>query len=227
MRTYSLDKRLAAIEEMIPPCALVADIGADHGRLGTHLLLTGRAQRVAFLDISAPSLDKAKALTKRLGLDERVKFYVGDGALPLDESPDCAVIAGMGGETIAGIVEAGRERLKNTVLIMQPNVAQYQLRKRLMATGYAITDECIARAAGRWYTIIQAQPGPAQYDERALLIGPVLLGRRDEALTGYAQFQYRVTAKALNGAVAGGDPIAEELKWTLDQWKEVRTWLQR
>ena len=48
----TLDSRLSAIERMIPPCRSVADIGADHGMLGAHLLLTGRCQRVQLLDVS-------------------------------------------------------------------------------------------------------------------------------------------------------------------------------
>ena len=225
MRTYTLDARLQTIEEMIPRCGLVADIGCDHGRLGARLLLDGCARRVAFADISAPSLDKARALIRRLGLETQAAFFVGDGALALRETPDCAVIAGMGGETIAGIVEAGRSVLRDALLVMQPNVAQYELRLRLMRLGYRIEDERVV-SAGRWYIVIAARPGAAAYDERELMIGPVLLKRRDHALRGYAAFRARVVEKALLGAREGNDPAAGLLAREYDLWKEIERWPQ-
>ena len=55
-----LDERLRAIEDLAPACRCFADIGCDHGRLGAQMLLSGRAQRVWFTDISAPSIEKAR-----------------------------------------------------------------------------------------------------------------------------------------------------------------------
>ena len=58
-------------------------------------------------------MTKARRLIYGLGLTDRVDFCVGDGAQALKEPPDVAVIAGMGGQTIAGIVERGRDMLEN------------------------------------------------------------------------------------------------------------------
>ncbi|MEA5068019.1 MAG: hypothetical protein VB067_03440, partial [Christensenellaceae bacterium] len=84
-------------------------------------------------------------------------------------------------------------------------------------------DEKAVRA-GRWYTVIAARPGAAAYDERELMIGPVLLKKRGEALRGYAAFRARVAEKALLGAREGGDPAAGLLAREYDMWKEIERW---
>lgn len=217
----TLDGRLSAIERMVPPCRMVADIGADHGMLGAHLLISGRCDRVQLVDVSEPSLRKAGRLIRRLGLWERAAFGVGDGAQALREKPDCAVIAGMGGLTIAGIVERGRQAFSDCLIVMQPNVAIDQLRLRLCQMGYFLVDEDIARAGGRWYVILAARRGLARYTDRELLAGPLLLAKRHPQLAGYARFRARVARKALEGAKKAGGHAAYELMKQVACWEEI------
>ena len=66
----------------------------------------------------------------------------------------------MGGQTIAGIVERGRDMLDNGPrLVLQPNVAAPELRARLQAARFRITNEVIARDGRRLYVIIAAEAG--------------------------------------------------------------------
>lgn len=221
-----LDARLSAIERMTPRCACAADIGADHGYLGVHLLTSGKCGVVQFIDISEPSLRKAGRLVRRLGLEERALFSVGDGAQALVRPADVAIVAGMGGATIAGIVARGREALKDSLLILQPNVAVDELRARLVEEGFCIVDEELARAGGRHYVIIAARRGAAHYDRAQLLVGPVLLEKRHPLLSSYADFRIRVTEKALSGAQNSQCEAAHRLAEELKQWREIRAWLQ-
>ena len=101
-----LDPRLSMIAEMVGRCETYADIGCDHGRLGAFLLQRGWVRQALLMDISDSSLEKARALIRLLGLSERTRFLVCDGADALDCVPDVVVIAGMGGTTAAGIVAA-------------------------------------------------------------------------------------------------------------------------
>ena len=125
----SLDPRLSTIAEMLGTCSCCADIGSDHGRLGAFLLQKRRCGHICLTDISAPSLDKARKLISLLGLENQASFHVGDGAQILDRPVDAAVIAGMGGETIAEIIEGSQGKLSGARLILQPNVAAPQLRR--------------------------------------------------------------------------------------------------
>ena len=218
----ALDPRLSMIASLVGACQCCADIGCDHGRLGASMLQTGQCARMVLTDISEPSLAKAKRLIHGLGLSDRVRFAVGDGALALDEPVDAAVIAGMGGATIAQIVREGRERLGSARLILQPNVAAPQLRRALSECGYAIDDERVARDGRRNYVVIAAKPGASDYDERQLIVGPVLLERMPEELMPYARFRLRVAKKALEGARASGDRTqSEPLLREIAIWEEV------
>ena len=218
----ALDPRLSMIVRLVGSCERCADIGCDHGRLGAFLLQADRCKSVVLTDVSAPSLNKARRLIRDLGLEDRAEFAVGSGALALDAPVDCAVIAGMGGATIAAILREGRERLGGARLILQPNVAAPQLREALAECGYEIYDERVARDGRRNYVVICARPGSASYDERQRIVGPVLLERRPEELTPYAQFRLRVAKKALAGAQSAADRAqAEPLEREIAIWEEV------
>ena len=217
-----LDPRLSTIAEMVGRCETYADIGCDHGRLGAFLLQRGWVNQALLMDISDPSLDKARALIRLLGLDEKTRFLVGDGADPLDCRVDCVVIAGMGGTTAAGIIERGREKFGDAKLIIQANVANPELRERLVRAGYRISDERVVKDGRRHYIIIEAMPGQAQYSEQELTVGPVLLEKKPAELEGYAQFRIRVAKKALIGAEHGGEEaIIAGLRSEISVWESV------
>ena len=223
-----LDPRLSMIARLIGNCESYADIGCDHGRLGAFMLQCGQCKRAVLTDISEPSLRKARNLIGILGLSDRAVFAVGDGARALNEPVDAVVIAGMGGATIADIVRDGRERLGNARLILQPNVAAPQLRETLSECGYEIADERVAQDGRRNYVVICAQPGHANYCERELIVGPVLLKNLPGELEPYARFRLKVAKKALSGAEASEDAAqTEPLQREIAIWEEVLECLRR
>lgn len=221
MRAITLDARLQAVARLVPPCQTVADIGADHGFLGAHLLLTGRCAFVRFMDISADSLLKARRLIGKLRLESRAAFLVGDGAAALPAPVDAAVIAGMGAELIAGIIARGREKLGDAKLVLAPNLDAPLVRRFLMENGYQITNEALVHDGRRFYPVIAAQPGEARYDPMAVLAGPILLQEKPDSLIAYANHRIRVIDRALPGAIRGGEPWVDELAEEREMWREV------
>ena len=222
----SLDPRLSTIAEMLGKCACCADIGCDHGRLGAFLLQNKRCEHICLTDISAPSLDKARKLIRLLGLEDRASFYVGDGAQILERSVDAAVIAGMGGETIAEIIEGSNGRLDGAKLILQPNVAAPELRRRLNRRGWMITGETLVRDGRRIYLILTAQQGEQSLTEQEYQAGPLLLKEKPELLADYAAFRLRVAHKALLGAQNGRDEaVIAALQNEIAIWKDVEACL--
>ena len=222
-RRISLDPRLSAIAEMLGSCVCCADIGSDHGRLGAFLLQNRRCARVCLTDVSAASLEKARKLIALTGLEERSAFYVGDVALALGEKVDAAVIAGMGGETIAGILERAQGKLDGARLILQPNVAAPELRRRMNACGWKIEQEALVRDGRRIYLILSAVQGEQSLNEQECAVGPVLLRVRPALLTDYAEFRLRVARKALEGASRGEDAAsAMALMREIEIWEEVK-----
>ncbi len=221
MTKLTLDPRLQTIAELLGPRTCVADIGADHGRLGAYLLQNGLAERVQFLDISVDSLSKARDLIAKLDLSARAAFGVGDGALAMTGPADACVIAGMGGQLIADIVERGWDRLRDCLLVLQPNVAQYELRLRLSRAGFRIDAERLVRAAKRWYVLISASAGASDYTERELIVGPRLLKDDPPELSEYAARQLRIAQVALRGAESGGAPWRAALRFEAECWEGI------
>ena len=223
-----LDPRLRAIAEMCGECGTLADIGADHGRLGAYMLKTGSCRRVLFTDISADSLAKARLLIHKNGLSDRCAFSVGDGLKALSETPDVIVIAGMGGTTIAGILTGGADMLGDASLVLEANVGVYELRRAVCAIGYGIADERVARDGRRLYVIMRAERGKAEYSRTELYCGPVLMEKRPAELFDLADFRIRVIEKAIRQAGASDSgSIDDELKGEYEAWKEVVSWRQQ
>lgn len=224
-KRISLDPRLSAIADMLGTCFCCADIGSDHGRLGAFLLQNGYSRRVCFTDISAASLQKARKLISLLGLEDQASFCVGDGARALEEKVDGAVIAGMGGETIASILKNDQGLLDGAKLVLQPNVAIAQLRQCLCSCGWKIMDERLVRDGRRIYVLIAAQKGMQKLNAFECEVGPVLMARKPQLLKEYAQFRLRVIRKALEGARSGNDQASVQTLLDAEAiWQEVESW---
>lgn len=222
----SLDPRLSRIAALVGICECCADIGSDHGRLGAFLLQSDQCRRVVLTDISAASLAKARKLIALMDLESCTDFCVGDGALAIDCPVDAAVIAGMGGESIASIVEESAGRLHGARLVLQPNVALASLRRRLNQCGWRIVDEDLVRDGRRIYPILVATEGEQRLNDLQAEAGPVLLERRPPLLADYTAFRLRVARKALSGAQQGGDEESiDALRREIAAWEEVEACL--
>ena len=216
-KSISLDSRLKCIAELIGKCDHYADSGCDHGRLGAFLLQHHWVNEAFLTDISDASLQKARTLIRLIGLDMRAHFLVCDGLEGLETTVDAIVIAGMGGTTIASILEKGKVKIGNARLILQANVAIPELRERLSALGYRISDEKLVRDGRRFYIVICAERGSAEYGEIEKIAGPVLVRNQPEGFVDYANYRLGIAKKARDGAVRGGENVSE-----LE--REIRAW---
>ena len=131
-----LTKRLTKITSVLPPCEVLADVGCDHGYVGIEALERGIAKRVVFVDVSAPSLDKARQNCPEQYLPF-VKFVCCDGLG--DIVCDAAIIAGMGGLEIMSILD--NAKVLPDKLVLQPMRNQRDVRKYLTHNYEIITDE--------------------------------------------------------------------------------------
>ena len=145
-----LGPRLSAAAAFVPEGACVADVGADHGRLGAELLRAGRVRRVVAVDRSesalrgasealAPWLERGRAA----GTEARAAVALGDGLeAPGADGCDCAVLAGLGGKAIAGIVErAAASGALSARVVAQPLTGHHLVREALARAGRGIVDE--------------------------------------------------------------------------------------
>ena len=222
-----IDKRLEMLLKLVPECTLCADIGTDHGYLGIELLKRGICKKVQFSDISAPSLDKARLHAAMAGLEDKAVFTVADGVDKMEKDAGAVIIAGMGADTILSIIENGRDKLGDAVLILEPNINPDMVRAALPKLGYRIADESMTKDNGRFYTAIRAEKGSEEYTGEQLLAGPRLLEKKPDVLKEYAGRWIRIQTKALKGATDGNDEqAAETIKKELDCWRNIENTLQ-
>jgi len=153
-----ISKRLLAIAAMIRRGSTVADIGTDHGLLPIYLIERGISPKAFATDIGVSPAAVAEKNVSTAGLSAQIEVRVGDGLAPV--SPDDAddiVIAGMGGETIAAILNAA-PWVKNARyrLILQPMTHAEAVHGWLYANGFTIEEEHFLEDAGRQYILLCA-----------------------------------------------------------------------
>lgn len=144
--------RISAVCSLIRPCDCLADIGCDHGLVAKYALDNGVKEVIA-ADISEGSLKKAKKL---LGGYPNVTYRLSDGFDKIEKKADVAVISGMGGQTIIGIL------LRLTYkpeLILGAQHNQKELREYLINNGYSIEEDFCVLDRGKFYDFMRAAEG--------------------------------------------------------------------
>ena len=157
----ALSPRLRMAASLVPPGARLADIGTDHGYLPAALILEGAIPSAIAADLRPGPLARARETAVRYGLEDRLSLRLCDGLSGIGpEEADAVVIAGMGGETIAAILEAApwvRER--NIPVIVQPMSSMPDLRAWLGRNGYCIETEKLCREGETLYTALAVRAG--------------------------------------------------------------------
>ena len=210
-----LSKRLCKLAELVPECEVFADIGCDHGILSEYIISSGKAKKVLASDISENSLAKAKERCKK-----NTGFFLGSGFEPLPQTPDAAVIAGMGGDEIAKIILSPKARCR---LVMQPMRDSAPLYKALTENGFYIEKVCAVEDEGRIYEIISALQGkdsPFYYG-----LPPLDRLEIDAGALKLLYFKKKITLSAAkqaeNAKTLRGEKRAEEMKSRLEKICEV------
>jgi tRNA (adenine22-N1)-methyltransferase len=210
---------------MIPNGARVADIGADHGYLGIYLLQTGVASFVTASDVREQPLDSARANAARFGMTERMDFVLCDGLSGLTaETADAFVICGMGGDTIARILdECPWAADPRYTWVLQPNTSANDLRRYLGEHGWRIEQERLIDEGKFIYNLLQARYGggtPLSPGEQ--YVSPQLLRDGGAALEPYFSRVLRGLARAVEGIAQSDRPeLRDRLAYYQTAYREV------
>lgn len=168
----TLDKRLSAVAALVRQGSRLVDIGTDHAYLPVHLVQAGVCPSAIASDIGAGPLDAALRTVTENELTSQIALRLGDGlaTVSADEIEDIA-IAGMGGETIAAILEAAPwvqdRRLR---LILQPMTRAEDLRRWLLQNGFAVMEEHLITDGRHLYPVLAAEYTAAAPCEDEVLI---------------------------------------------------------
>lgn len=164
MERMILTPRLLKIASLISQDAVLADVGTDHGKLPITLLKENKISAAVASDINEGPLNHARQNAREHGVSERISFRLTaglEGVLP--KECDTISIAGMGGETIIGILQAAAwTKDGNHALLLQPMTMIPELRQWLYANGYKIKEETICKEGRKWYVLLSAVGGAEQ-----------------------------------------------------------------
>lgn len=151
-----LSKRLETVASFVPKGSNIADIGTDHGYVPIYLVQEKIADHAVAMDVRIGPLEHAKAHIREAGLEDRIEVRLSDGLTGLKaEEADCVIIAGMGGELILHILEAGRE-LWDTMSywVLSPQSELDKVRRFLKNQSFSIVRETMMKEDGKYYTVM-------------------------------------------------------------------------
>ena len=204
-RDISLDARLSLACDLYDPCALGADIGTDHAHLPAALLQRGRCQRMILTDISPDALENARQTMIRYRLMDRVSLRLGSGLEPLSEPCGMISVMGMGGRTIHDILLHGQTYLNGASLLLSAHTDLPLIRQALMTIGYYMDREEPCFCAGRFYLVLRARPGLAEWTPRELRLGGPLFSSSSPVLIPYLSRRREVLRIRLQGLRRAGN----------------------
>lgn len=176
-----LSKRLEVVASYIKDNSKIIDIGCDHGLLSIYLANIYKNIKIIASDVNKNALSSAIENIKEASLENRIETRLGSGleVVSADEI-DTVVIAGMGSNTIVGILKYSKDKLVNVNnIVIQSNTDLYFLRKNITSIGYYIEDETLVEDKNIIYTVIKFTKGKRKYNYKELYLGPILLEKKD------------------------------------------------
>ncbi len=210
-RELTLQPRLQLLANLIPVNSVVADVGTDHGYLPVWLLQQGRIRHAIASDINESPLDHARHTAADCGVGDRMEFRLCaglDGYKPAEAN--VIVIAGMGGEAIASILDAAPwTRSRELYLLLQPMTKAEFLRKWLSDKGYSFTGEHLVFDKDYLYPVFCVTGGtPRLLTEEEAYAGLML--DDDPLYDIYLTQQMKRIRIRIDGLTRSGNPSAGE-----------------
>jgi len=214
MNEILLSPRLQAVSDFVSAGDIVADIGTDHGYLPAYLLQHHISPKVFASDIREGPLSSAKKTAAELSLSEGIQFALADGLQGIEPlSVNTVIIAGMGGETIADILnDAPWVSSPGVKLILQPQTKVEVLVKWLDEHEFSIRDICLVRDAGRFYVVMMVLHGNVRlhHTYAECVIDRLLLEKRDPLLPEYLERILLSVQKRIAGLEKSNHAHSEE-----------------
>lgn len=207
-RLFQLDDRLAACAFFVREGCKLADIGTDHGYLPIYLVKQGKIERAIAADINVGPLQKAAMHVRKYKAEDQVQTRLSNGLeVIFPNEVDDIVIAGMGGELIAQILDAA-PWVKNPEkhLILQPMTAAEDLRAYLQENGFHVKGEQAAIADGKVYSAMLAVYDPDSKNEGELFQYVGLLDGSTSEGVAYIERQIRFFRNKAEGMRRGSNP---------------------
>ena len=199
-----------------------ADIGTDHGFIPFYLIQNEICPFVILSDIAEGPLEKARDNALSFDISGNYDIRLAPGLSSVEEGEvSTAVIAGMGGELIASILnESPRTAKSIRRLILQPRSRSFVLRKYLENNGFRICGEFLAREAGRISEIILCDKDAEQSEvfesELSYEIAPLIFRDNDK----------EILIEFVDDKIAKANTVISELT-NSDNKEKLAEWVNR
>jgi len=182
-----LSKRLSAIANFVDKCAVVADVGSDHGLLLIYLASLGKIAKGYGIE-NKPGPYQILKHNLESHSEAELKPLLQDGISNLEKDVDTIVLAGLGGDTIVGILKNGVANLKNVkTIITDSHTSIGEVRRHIVALGFIIKDEALVLEKDKYYEIckfVKSDERPA-YSDFEYRRGPIII--KSPAFRHYAK----------------------------------------
>lgn len=175
-KQLELTPRLQLLADWVPQGARLADVGTDHAFLPVWLRLHDRVVFAIASDLRKLPLERARETGCTYGADH-IDYRLCNGLAEIrPDEVDTVAIAGMGGETIASILEAAPWTGDGQhTLLLQPMTHAEDLRGYLADHSFAITREALVFDRGTIYPVMEVQAGEMTLTEGQRYGGAKLL----------------------------------------------------
>ncbi|MCT4621871.1 MAG: class I SAM-dependent methyltransferase [Marinisporobacter sp.] len=228
-----LTPRLLNIAKLVAKGSVLADIGTDHGYIPVYLMKNEIVKKAIAADVNKGPLLSAQKNIKSNGLEDYIETRLGNGFEPIKpEEVDTVIIAGMGGLLIRDILMNHPKVTKSIKqFILQPMVAQDELRKWLYDNNFKIVDEKLVSEDHRIYEIIVAEHGHEMIeDEIYFEIGKKLIENKDPLLEAFIKKHIKKQEDIINNLINQETDKAKnklkECKEKIHKFEEVLLWLK-
>lgn len=214
MNEEQLSKRLEKVASYITNNERIADIGSDHAYLPCFAIKNKMASFSVAGEVVEGPFKSAQKQVASIGLTSQIDVRKGNGleVITAADAIDTIVIAGMGGTLIRTILEEGAVKLTNvTKLILQPNIAAFQLREWSEKNNWTITSEAILREDNKIYEIIVLQPSKesVEWTAQEIFFGPCLL--KEQSAIFKSKWRHEAnTWQNIIQTISNNQPISDE-----------------
>ncbi len=158
MNYKKIGSRLLMAASFVENANTVCDVGCDHGKLSLYLIKENLAKKIIATDINQMPLQKAKDLFLKNDVIEKADFYLTDGLEGIKDISNIThiIIAGLGGHTMAHIIENAPFIKENKVeLILLCAQSAFSIRHYLYKNGFEIIKEETVSENKKYYSCMK------------------------------------------------------------------------
>lgn len=181
---FALTPRIEGILSVLDAEDQMCEIGADQAPFAIGFALRFAKGCWASEYGAGPFEALRKSVASR-GMESRIHIYRGNGLEHLPPEVDTAVICGMGGLTIAGILESLDDHPTLRKLVLEPQSEPEKVRRLILEKGWTLQKDFYVPERGRAYPVLVAFKGslPEEpYSDDELIYGRLPLKAKDPVL---------------------------------------------